>query len=79
MKLKINKSQFHLLTNNFVMVEGDGMRYNDKNLITEMREFKVRMRFGGWFSEIRIGASCSGSAFSIAKLMFPKALVTGVV
>jgi len=78
MRLKINKSQFELLTNNFVIVEGNGMRYDENNLIFEsMKEFKVRILFNGWQSEIRIGASSSGSALAIAKLMFPKAMVTG--
>jgi hypothetical protein len=77
MKLKINKSQFQLLTNNFVIVEGNRVLQNN-NLITEsMREYKVRIHFNGWQSEIRIGANSSGSALAIAKLMFPKALVTG--
>jgi hypothetical protein len=77
-KLKINKSQFQLLTSNFVLVEGNRMRDTDKNLITEsMKEYKVRMFFGGWSCEIRIGASSSGSALAIAKIMFPKALITG--
>lgn len=78
MKLTINKSQLKLLTNNFVLVEADGMRYNDNNLINEsMKEYKVKMFFGGWPCEIRISASSSGSALAIAKKMFPKALVTG--
>ena len=78
MRLKINKSQFQLLTNNFVIVEGNGKRYDNNNLILEsMKEFKVRIHFNGWVSEIRIGASSSGSALAIAKLMFPKALVSG--
>lgn len=78
MKILINQNQLDLLASNFVMVEGKGIQYNDTNLITEsMREFKVKMFFGGWSCEIRIGASSSGSALAIAKLMFPKAVVTG--
>ena len=77
MKLKINKSQFQLFTNNFVIVESNKLQSNSKLLTETMREFKVRILFNGWQSEIRIGASSSGSALAIAKLMFPKALVTG--
>ena len=78
MKLKISPRQLDILTSNFVIVEGNGLRYDDSNLISEsMKEFKVKVFFGGWQSEIRIGASSSGSALAIAKLMFPKALVTG--
>jgi hypothetical protein len=78
MKLKINKSQFKLLTSNFVIVEGNRLRYDDNNLITEsMKEYKVRIHFNGWQSEIRIGAYSSGTALAVAKIMFPKALVTG--
>jgi hypothetical protein len=78
MRLKINKSQFQLLTNNFVIVE-NRLQQRDTNLILEsMREYKVRIHFNGWVSEIRIGASSSGSAIAIAKIMFPKALVTGL-
>jgi hypothetical protein len=77
MKLKINKSQFQLLTNNFVLVEGNGLRYDDTKLITEsMKEFKVKVFFGGWPTEIRVGAHSPGSAFAIVKLMFPKSRVT---
>ena len=77
MRLKISKSQFQLLTSNFVIVE-NGLQQRDTNLIVEsMKEFKVRILFNGWQSEIRIGASSSGSALAIAKLMFPKYLVTG--
>ena len=80
MKLKINKSQFQLLTNNFVIVEGHGLQYADDNLLAEsMKEFKVKVFFGGWPTEIRIGAHSSASALAIARLMFPKALVTGSV
>jgi len=78
MKLKINTHQLDLLASNFVIIEGNGMRFRSSKLITEsMKEFKVRILFNGWQSEIRIGASSSGSALAIAKLMFPKALVTG--
>jgi hypothetical protein len=78
MRLKISKSQFQLLTNNFVIVE-NRLHQRDTNLIFEsMREYKVRILFNGWQSEIRIGASSSGSAIAIAKIMFPKALVTGL-
>jgi hypothetical protein len=77
MKYKISPRQFNLLTQNFILSEYE-LHSNGSNLITEsMKEFKVRMFFGGWQSEIRIGASSSGSALAIAKLMFPKALVTG--
>jgi hypothetical protein len=77
MKYKISPKQFNLLTQNFILVERR-LNSNEINLITEsMKEYKVRMFFGGWLSEIRIGASSSGSALAIAKLMFPKALVTG--
>lgn len=77
MKLKINKPQFQLLTNNFVIVECNKLRSNDNNLITEsMKEFKVRIIFNGWQSELRVGANSSGSALAIAKIMFPKAVVT---
>ena len=77
MRLKINKSQFQLLTNNFVLVEGNGMRYENNLIAESMKEFKVRILFNGWESQIRIGATSSGSALAIAKLMFPKYLVTG--
>ena len=77
MKVLINKSQFQLLTNNFVIIEGNGLQSNNKLLTESLKEFKVRILFNGWQSEIRIGASSSGSALAIAKLMFPKALVTG--
>jgi hypothetical protein len=79
MKYKISQKQFNLLTQKFILAE-KGFNSNENNLITEsMNEFKVRLYFGGWPSEIRIGASSSGSALAIAKLMFPKALVTGSV
>ena len=58
--------------------EGNGLHIIDANLLTEsMKEYKVRILFNGWISEIRIGASSSGSALAIAKLMFPKYVVTG--
>ena len=77
MKLIINTHQLDLLTSNFVMVEGNGLRYDDSNLISEsMKEFKVKVFFGGWPTEIRVGAHSSASALSIVRLMFPKARVT---
>lgn len=78
MKLKINKSQFQLLTKNFIIIEGHGLQYGDDNLITEsMKEYKVKVFFGGYPTEIRVGAHSSASALAIAKLMFPKAVSTG--
>jgi len=77
MKVLINKSQFQLLTNNFVIVEGIGLVPDPNNLITEsMKEFKVKVFFGGWPTEIRVGAHSPASAMKIAKLMFPKARIT---
>jgi hypothetical protein len=78
MKILINTHQLDLLTSNFVIAEGNGLHIIDANLLTEsMKEYKVRILFNGWISEIRIGASSSGSALAIAKLMFPKYVVTG--
>ena len=80
MKLKINKSQFQLLTNNFVIVEGQGFQQGHSILLTEsMREFKVKVFFGGWPTEIRVGAHSSSSALAVARLMFPKATITASV
>jgi hypothetical protein len=81
MKLKINKSQFQLLVNNFVIVEGKGLCPNGKNLVNESRlkEYLVAVWFQGMPAEIRIGAYTSSSALAIARLMFPKANVTGSV
>ena len=77
MKLKINESQLQLLSNNFVMLEGKGLVPNPNNLITEsLKEFKVKVFFGGWPTEIRVGAHSSTSALSVVRLMFPKARVT---
>jgi len=62
------------------MVEGSGLQPNKNNLITEsMKEFKVKVFFNGWPSEIRVGAGSYSSALMVAKLMFPKATVTSVV
>ena len=80
MKLIINKHQLQLLTNNFVIVEDQGFQQGHSILLTEsMKEFKVKVFFGGWPTEIRIGANSSASALTIAKLMFPKATVTANV
>ena len=80
MKIIINNHQLDLLTSNFVIVEGNGMKSNSNNLISEsMKEFKVRILFNGWESQIRIGANSSGSALAIAKLIFKNGIVTGSV
>jgi hypothetical protein len=78
MKLKINKSQLQLLADNFVIVEGEGLKHNKSNLITEgkIKEFAVKVLFGGWHCYIRVGTQSSGSALMVAKMMFPKATVT---
>ena len=77
MKLKINKSQLSLLSNNFVIIEGQGLQYQDKHIINEsIKEFKVKVFFGGWPTTIRVGANSSASALSIVRLMFPQARVT---
>jgi hypothetical protein len=79
MKILINTHQLDLLTSKFVIAEGNGLRNIDNNLLTEsMKEYKVRILFNGWLSEIRIGATSSGGALAIAKLMFPKAFTTGI-
>jgi len=79
MKLQISPKQLDLLASRFIIVEG-GLLSNDNNLITEsMKEFKVKVFFGGWQSEIIIGANSSGSALAIVKLMFPKAILSGMV
>jgi hypothetical protein len=79
MKILINTHQLELLASKFVIVE-EGLNTKGTNLVTEsLKEYKVRILFNGWISEIRIGASSSGSALAIAKLMFPKALVTGSI
>jgi len=76
MKLKINRAQLQVLTSNFIIVE-DGVCYDDTNLITEsMKQFKVKMFFGSWLTEIMVGAHSPASAMKIAKLMFPKARIT---
>lgn len=78
MKVIINKSQLKLLTNNFIIVEGQGLSSNNVNLINEsMKEYKVKVFFQGWPTEIRVGAHSSSSALAIARLMFPKATVVG--
>jgi hypothetical protein len=80
MKLIINNDQFKLLTNNFRILEGQGLCQNRDNLINEsMKEFKVKVFFGGWPAEIRVGANSSASALSIVRLMFPKATITSFV
>ena len=80
MKLKINKSQLELFANNFIIVEGKGVQSNKKNLISEsMREYKVRVKVGGWFSEIRVGATSSSTAIVAARLLFPHTEVTAWV
>jgi len=81
MKLIINPSQFDLLTNNFHIIEGKGLCPNGKNLINEskLKEYLVSIWFQGMLAEVRIGAYTATSALSIARLMFPKAKVTGSV
>jgi len=44
-----------------------------------MKEFKIKVFFGGYPTEIRIGAHSSASALALARLMFSKALVTGTI
>jgi hypothetical protein len=79
MKILINTHQLELLSSMFVIVE-EGLNTKGTNLITEsLKEYKVRILFNGWISEIRIGASSASSALAIAKLMFPKYLVTGSI
>ena len=78
MKIKINRPQLQLLTNNFMLVEGHGLSCDEVCLITEgMKEFKVKVYFNGWPTEIRVGAHSSSSALAIARLMFPKATIIG--
>jgi hypothetical protein len=82
MKLIINPSQLDLLTANFHIIEGKGLSpKNGTNLINESRlkEYLVSVWFQGMPAEIRIGAYTSSSALAIARLMFPKANVTGAV
>jgi|GEM_PF-2824457 len=81
MKLIINPNQLDLLTNNFHIIEGKGLSQNGKNLINESRlkEYLVSVWFQGMPAEIRIGAYTASSALAIARLMFPKANVTGSV
>lgn len=77
MKLKINKSQFQLLTNNFVIIE-DGLLSLDKNIITEsgMPVYIVSMWVSSYNAEIRIGThSGSGGAMAIVRKLFPSARV----
>jgi len=81
MKIIINNDQFKLLTNNFRIIEGNGLCLIGPNLINEsrMKEYLVSIWFQGMPAEIRIGAHSSASALSIVRSMFPKANVTGSV
>lgn len=78
MKLKINKSQFQLFTNNFVIVEGNVLQSNT-NPITEgrMKEFLVTVIVNGWLAQIRVGAHNGSNALMIVRQLFPKARITG--
>ena len=80
MKVKINNHQFQILTSRFHLIEGQGLVSNKNNLLAEsMKEFKVKVFFQGWPSTIRVGANSSASALRIARLMFPKAIITASV
>ena len=79
MRLKISKSQVQLLTNNFVIVEGNGLQSNNNLIAESMKEFKVKVFFGGWPTEIRVGAYSAASALAITRLMFPRCRVTALV
>ena len=78
MKLKINKSQFQLLTSNFVLVEDNGIHNDDNNLISEsLKRWRVRLFISGWECELEVGSSSSGTAIASVKRLFPQAIVTG--
>lgn len=78
MKIKIRESQLNLLEKKLILIEGKGFQINEAEPINEsIKEYKVRVFFGSYVSEIRVGAYSSASALSIAKLMFPKSIVTG--
>jgi hypothetical protein len=81
MKLIINPKQLTLLTSNFQLIEGCGFRDKNSKLIKEsrLREFVVRIIIQGIVAELRIGAYSSSSAFSLAKMLFPKAIVTSSI
>jgi len=78
MKLKINKSQFQLLTNNFVIIEGKGIQSNN-NLLTEarMREYLVTVIINGLYAQLRVGAHNGTNALMIVRKLFPQARPTG--
>ena len=77
MKILIDSHQLNLLTSNFHIIEEQGLVSNTNCLLTEsMREFKVKVFFNSYPTEIRVGAHNSASALAIARLMFPKARVT---
>lgn len=80
-KILIKKSQLILLAQNFIIIEGKGLCPNKENLITEskIKEFAVKVFFNGWPCYIRVGTQSSGSALAVARLMFPKARITGIV
>jgi len=78
MKYKVTEHQLNILTQNFTLIE-DGLVPIKKNLIKESRlkEFLVRILIKGMPAELRIGAYSSVSALTIARNLFPRAIVTG--
>ena len=67
MKLIINSNQLKILSSNFCLVENKGFHPNRNNLITEsMKEFKVKVFFQAYPTEIRVGAHNPASALAIA-------------
>jgi hypothetical protein len=81
MKLLINPNQLTLLTSNFQLIEGHGWFHEDSKLIKESKlpEYLVTLYVQGQPAEIRISGYSRTSVLSIARLLFPKALVTGSV
>jgi hypothetical protein len=79
MKIKINKCQLKLLADNFIIVEGQGLKQNEKYLIQESRmpEYLVTILIHGQPAALRISGYSQTSVLNIARTLFPKATITG--
>lgn len=77
MKLIINTHQLDLLTNNFVIVEGNGLQSNNNLIAESLKRWRVRMYVNGMECELDVGSSSSGTALAVVKNLFKSALVTG--
>jgi hypothetical protein len=81
MKVLITPYQLSLLTTNCHIKQVERFIQDGNNVIIESKlpEYLVRIFINGNVAEIRIGASSSATALAIAKQLFPRGTIAGVI